>query len=414
MATKTFDFARADGQLLSGRLDLPDGPIRGFALFAHCFTCTKYSLASVRIARALAARGIGVLRFDFAGLGESGGDFAETSFSANVADLVAAADAMAAAGFAPALLIGHSLGGTATLAAAGALPSVRAVATIAAPFEPGHVRRVLGSAVAAIEAEGEAEVRLDNRPFTFRKAFLEDLATHDPGARIGALGRPLLVIHSPDDEVVEIDNASSIFAAAHHPKSFAALEGADHLLTRKDDAERAAALVAAWAGPYLAADPVAPVEEEDGVVVEEKREGGLRTRVSAGGISFYADEPVEAGGLGSGPNPYDLLSAALGACTAMTLRLYADRKAWPLDGVRVAVRHARTGDAPADLFTSEIRLDGALDDAQRARLLEIADHCPVHRTLVAESRVETLVDESTDGLIAGPLAAPRARSGMPR
>ena len=410
MATRKFHFTGSKGHPLSGRLDLPAGPIRGFALFAHCFTCTASSLAAVHVARALAARGIGVLRFDFSGLGESDGDFAESTFSTNVGDLVAAAEAMAAAGFAPGLLIGHSLGGTAALAAAGKLPGVRGVATIGAPFEPGHVKRELEPVLDRIEAEGEAEIRLDGRPFIFRKAFVEDLAVHDPGQSIGALGRPLLILHAPRDEIVDIDNATAIFAAARHPKSFIALDGADHLLTRKDDADQAAALISAWAGPLIGAEPAPPAPADGGVVVEDRNEGGLRVRVSAGGASFVADEPVEAGGLGSGPNPYDLLGAALGACTAMTLRLYAGRKGWPLDGVRVAVRHDPTQSAPSDLFTREIRLDGALDEAQRARLLQIAEHCPVHRTLTAGARIETL----EAGLSPAPRASPPARSGTLR
>lgn len=406
MTTRKFDFTGKDGRLLSGRLDLPDGPIRAFALFAHCFTCSKSSLASVRIARALAARGIGVLRFDFTGLGESGGDFADTNFSTNVGDLIAAAEAMAAAGFGPDLLIGHSLGGAAALAAAAALPGVRAVATIGAPFEASHVRHVLGTALERIEAEGEAELRLDGRPFTFRKAFIDDLAVHDQEARIAALARPLLVLHSPQDEIIDIENASSIFAAARHPKSFVALDGADHLLTRKEDAEAAAALISAWAGPLVGEEPAAPAED-DGVVVEERKEGGLRVRVRAGGVRFVADEPVAAGGLGSGPDPYDLLGAALGACTAMTLRLYADRKGLPLDGVDVAVAHAKHDGSPPDLFVREIALKGALDEAQRARLMEIANRCPVHRTLTAGARIETAINP-------GPPASLRARSGTLR
>ena len=409
MTTKIFDFTGKGGQRLSGRLDVPDGPIRAFALFAHCFTCSKSSLASVRIARALATHGIGVLRFDFAGLGESGGDFADTTFSANVGDLVAAAEAMTSAGFGPTLLIGHSLGGAAALAAAGALPAVRAIATIGAPLEPGHVKHALGPALGTIEAGGEAEVTLDGRRFTFRKSFVEDLAGHDQAARIGGLARPLFILHSPQDEIVDVENASSIFAAAHHPKSFVALDGADHLLTRKEDAEQAAALISAWSGPIVGAEPErAP--EEDGVVVEERKEGGLRVRVRAGGASFVADEPVEAGGLGSGPNPYDLLGAALGACTAMTLRLYAGRKGLPLDGVGVSVRHDRTAGAPSDLFTREIRLDGALDELQRTRLMEIAERCPVHRTLTAGARIETL----DAGFSPVPRASSQARPGTPR
>ena len=410
MSTRIFDFPGHDGQTLSGRLDLPDGPIRAFALFAHCFTCSKSSLASVRIARGLAARGIAVLRFDFTGLGESGGDFADTGVRANVGDIIAAAAAMRAAGHPATLLIGHSFGGAAALAAAGLLREVRAVATIAAPFEPRHVTNALGTAVERILADGEAEALLDGRPFTFRKAFLDDLADHNQAARVAALARPLLVLHAPGDDTVDVENAERIFAAAGHPKSFVSLDGADHLLTRREDTDHVAALISAWADPYVEGETVSPESEYRGVVVEDRREGGLRVRVSAGGVQFVADEPAEVGGLGSGPNPYDLLGAALGACTAMTLRLYADRKGLPLDGVRVEVGHAKDGGAPADLFVRGIELKGDLDAAQRARLMEIADKCPVHRTLTTGSRIETeMVDFSPV-----PSATPRAQPGTPR
>lgn len=394
MPTRAFDFTGGDGQILAGRLDVPDGPMRAYVLFAHCFTCTKNSIAAVRIARALTAQGFGVLRFDFTGLGQSGGAFADSSFSSNVRDLLAAGAAMDTAGIAPALLVGHSLGGAAVLAAAGDLPSVEAVTTIAAPFDVAHVKRLFdAAALSRLEAEGEAIVTLGGRPFTVRRGFLDDLAAHDQGARINALKKPLLILHSPGDAVVEIDNASRIFLAARHPKSFVSLDGADHLLTRPRDADYVADVIAAWASRYLAPDvPLRSEAQSGSVVVEETGEGGFQVEVRAGGARFLADEPVEVGGLGSGPTPYDLLSAGLGACTAMTLRLYARGKNLPLDRVRVSVGHRKDKETPPDIFVRKVQVTGSLNEEQRKRLLEIAERCPVHRTLTGGARIETAPD----------------------
>lgn len=390
MNGQAFDFTGADGQKLSGRLDLPEQRTQAFALLAHCFTCTKNSVAAVRIARALSLAGIGVLRFDFTGLGQSEGDFADTTFSANVQDLVAAAHAMQARGIPPALLIGHSLGGAAVLAAASQLPLVRAVATIAAPFDVAHVKRLLGDGLQALETQGEAQVRLGGRPFTLRRSFVDDLQGHDQKQRIAQLRRALLVMHAPGDAIVGIENATSIFLAARHPKSFVSLDNADHLLTRAADAEYAAQVIAAWASRYVGAvRPLRAGSDKGQVTVEETGQGVLQVEVSAGGARFLADEPVEVGGLGSGPTPYDLLCAALGACTAMTLRLYARKKGWPLANVRVSVGHARSDAASFDTFVREITLAGDLTSEQRAKLIEMAGRCPVHLTLERGARVET-------------------------
>jgi uncharacterized OsmC-like protein/pimeloyl-ACP methyl ester carboxylesterase len=389
--TQAFDFMGSDGQALSGRLDLPDGMVSAYALFAHCFTCTKNSLAAVRIARALTAKGIGVLRFDFTGLGQSGGAFGDSSFSGNVRDLASAVEAMSSAGFAPALLIGHSLGGAAVLAAAPALPSIKAVAVIGAPFDVQHVTKLFGSGLEEILAKGEAEVNLGGRPFRMRRSFIDDLRLHDQRAQIAALRRPLLILHAPTDEIVGIDNASAIFGTARHPKSFVSLDHADHLLTRQSDAEYAADVIAAWSSRYVAAPaPLRSATQDGRVTVTETGAGGFQVEVRAGRASFLADEPVEVGGLGSGPTPYDLISAALAACTAMTLRMYARQNNWPLEQISVAVGHSRATDqTPADRFTREITLAGPLDAAQKTRLLDIADRCPVHRTLRSGARIET-------------------------
>jgi uncharacterized OsmC-like protein/alpha/beta superfamily hydrolase len=392
LPTQVFDFDGGSHRL-SGRVELPEGTPRGWALFAHCFTCGKDQLVAMRIARALAAIGIGTLRFDFAGIGASEGTLAGSSFAADRRDLIAAAEAMAGAGRAPSLLIGHSLGGAAALAAAGDMPSIKAIATIAAPFDVAHVLRHFdGKTIDAIERDGEADVMLAGRTFRIGKPFLDDLRRHDQGARIVALHRPLMVLHAPFDEVVDIENATRIFLAARHPKSFVSLDKADHLLTGAGEAEHAAQLIAAWAAPYLPRPEPTRDEGDADVVAEETGAGRFQVAIQAGGIRFLADEPAAVGGLGSGPTPYDLLSAGLAACTTMTLRLYANQKGWEIGRIRTAVGHAkRKSETPADLFTRRIDFDGAVDAEQRVRLLEIADRCPVHRTLESTAKVETSI-----------------------
>ena len=390
MRNELFEFEGEQGSRLIGKLDLPDGPPHSHALFAHCFTCTKESLAAVRIGRALAGQGIGVLRFDFTGLGQSGGDFADSTFSGSVKDVLAAARAMRNASIEPALLIGHSLGGAAVLAAAADLPNVKAIATIGAPFDVQHVRRLFGEDLQTLLEQGEAEVKLGGRPFKMRRSFIDDLGAHDQGQRIGGLRRALLVLHAPMDRTVDIDNAAQIFQAARHPKSFVSLDDADHLLTRSADSAYAAEVISAWATRYVGMPPPRSASEPGEVVVEEIGEGNFQVEVLAGGVRFLADEPVEVGGLGSGPTPYDLLCAALGACTAMTVRMYARRKEWPLRRVRVCVGHARTKEEdPPDGFLREVALEGDLTDEQRSRLIEIAERCPVHASLKQGARVST-------------------------
>lgn len=397
-------FPGALGTQLAARLDLPQNAPVAYALFAHCFTCSKDSLAASRVSAALTARGIAVLRFDFTGLGGSEGEFANTNFSSNLGDLVAAAAWLREHHAAPKLLIGHSLGGAAVLAAAAEIPEATAIATIAAPYEAAHVRDLLAPAVPQIDAAGEAEVDLAGRKFTIKKQFLDDLATRNSREAIANLRKALLIFHSPHDTTVSIDNASQIFMAARHPKSFVSLDNADHLLTRKDDAAYVAAVLAAWASRYIGAPAAgearAAAPGEPGVVtVVETRAGKFTQEIRVGNHHLRADEPVSAGGTDTGPSPYDLLLAALGACTSMTLRLYADLKQLPLDKVTVRLKHDKvhaqdcaeceTREGKIDRIDRELEIEGALDDAQRAKLLEIANKCPVHRTLHSEVWIPT-------------------------
>ncbi|MEZ5669274.1 MAG: alpha/beta fold hydrolase [Alphaproteobacteria bacterium] len=400
-------FLGALGEPLAARLDLPAGPPRAFAVFAHCFTCSKDIFAAARIAAGLTEAGYGVLRFDFTGLGASAGDFANTNYSSNVDDLVAAADWLRANHAAPTLLVGHSLGGAAVLVAATRIAEVRAVATIGAPADPAHVTRALGDAVADIEAEGEAKVEIAGRAFRIRRQFVDDLRNQDQLRAIRALKAALMVMHAPRDEIVGIENARMIFEAAHHPKSFVSLDTADHLLTDRADAVYVARVLAAWAERYVEAAAVAAgAAEEDagGVLVSETGLGRFQQAIAVGPHRLTADEPRAAGGDDSGPSPYDLLSAALGACTAMTLRMYAGHKQLPLDHVAVRVVHDRihaedcatceTREGKVDRFVRTIALQGDLDDAQTARMLQIADRCPVHQTLHREVLVETALADA--------------------
>jgi putative redox protein len=407
MPFEKITFAGHGGDALAARFDLPDGPVKAVALFAHCFTCSKDIPAARRIAARLAGLGIAVLRFDFTGLGHSQGEFANTHFSSNVGDLVAAARHLEGLGKAPALLIGHSLGGAAVLAAAADIPSAKAVVTIGAPADPSHVIHNFGAKIEEIRAAGEAQVSLAGWSFTIRRAFLDDVSAARLMPAIAGLKRALLVLHGPRDQTVGIENAGEIFLAAKHPKSFVTLDDADHLLSRAEDAEYAAEVIAAWARRYLDLkdDPARPGAPEGIVRVSEADPAGFLQDVAVGPKHhLLADEPAASGGTDAGPGPYQLLSAGLGACTSMTVRMYARRKGWPLEHVAVDISHDKLhaqdcADCPdktakIDVFQRVIRLDGPLDADQRARLLAIADRCPVHRTLEGTIRVETVLVEA--------------------
>nr|WP_313427272.1 OsmC family protein [Brevundimonas diminuta] len=393
MATSVFTFDGVNGHQITGRLEAPETTPRGWAVFAHCFTCGKDNRAAVHISRALARSGIGVLRFDFAGSGPGDQPAETANFAADVGDLSAAVKAMAAAGMPPSLLVGHSLGGAAALVAAPNLPEIAAVATLAAPADVHHLLGLFAPEdLDAVRRDGETVVTLAERPLVIRRDFIEAIDGVHVETAVAALRRPLLVMHSARDDVVGIDHASRIFRAAHHPKSFISLHTADHLLAEVADAQYAAAMIAAWANRYmpLLTDDLPQVEVAAGVSATETLAGKFQLTVRSGEHALLADEPASVGGLGSGLSPYELVSAGLAACTVMTMRLYANRKGWPLERASTTVEHAKVSDMmPPDRFTRTITLEGPLDDEQRARILEIADRCPVDLTLVRGSDVQT-------------------------
>ncbi|MEM7245901.1 MAG: bifunctional alpha/beta hydrolase/OsmC family protein [Acidobacteriota bacterium] len=400
--SERFDFDNGRGQTLAARLEHPAGEPRGVALFAHCFTCSKDLGAVRRISKGLRDRGIAVLRFDFTGLGNSEGDFAQETFSGNVEDLVAAAAALRERGLGPGLLIGHSLGGAAVLVAAGRIPEVKAVATIGAPSDPAHVTHLLSGAIDDIEEHGEARVSIGGRDFAVRRELLDDLEEQNLAPLLRRLDAALLILHSPQDEIVDIDHAARLYAMARHPKSFLSLDGADHLLSRPADAEHVASMLASWSARHLETSDddasTAPAPAEPGEVVIGSRPGhDFLVDGRAGAHVLIGDEPTSVGGEDLGPTPYDHLLAALGSCTTMTLGMYARRKGWPLERSVVRLKHGRvhagdcddceTGEGRVDEITGTIELFGPLDAKQRERLLEIAHRCPVHRTLTSETKI---------------------------
>lgn len=406
MKFQNLEFSNARGETLAARLDLPvDERPTAYAIFAHCFTCTKNIKAIHNISTSLTRKGIAVLRFDFTGLGESEGDFSDTNFSSNVADLIEAARFLEKDFEPPKILIGHSFGGTASIQAATQVPSVVAVVTIGSPADTIHLKNLLGPAGRKIEALGEAEILLAGRPFKIKKQFIEDLETARVEQSLKNLKRALLILHSPLDETVGIENAARLFQGALHPKSFISLDQADHLLTNPKDSGYAGAIIAEWAQKYIGTTPIRAGQQESSGnrVVARIGSSGYTTEILTNGHSLLADEPLAVGGMNLGPTPYDYLVASLGACTAMTLRMYADHKKLDLEAVAVSLKHRKihskdchscdTKSGKLDLIEREIEILGPLDAAQKKRMLEIADRCPVHRTLTSEIRIESKLKE---------------------
>ncbi len=400
MPHKKITFENQRGQALSGILDLPATAPVAYALFAHCFTCSKNLKAASHVARALTDAGIAVLRFDFTGLGQSEGEFSDTNFSSNVDDLLAAVSYLEQEHEAPAILVGHSLGGTAVLQAAANVDSAVAVVTIGSPSEPAHVARMFTGSEDTLRDRGEATVNLGGRPFLMKQQFLDDLEKQDLRSSIGSLRKALLIMHAPLDDVVDIDNASALFAAAKHPKSFVSLDTADHLLSREADSQYAGRVLASWASRYLPESKGSEaLPAADAAVVAITSAGGFRTDVRLGDHAIVADEPLAVGGTGLGPTPYDLLSAALATCTSMTLLMYARHKKLKFESATVRVEHDKihardcedceSGTGKIDEFRRTISLEGDLSDAERKRMLEIADRCPVHLTLHGETKVRS-------------------------
>ncbi|MEQ3656015.1 MAG: bifunctional alpha/beta hydrolase/OsmC family protein [Dokdonia sp.] len=401
MKSSKINFVNAQGEMLSGRLDLPaNQDPHNFAIFAHCFTCTKDFSAVRNVSKALASEGFGVLRFDFTGLGDSDGDFADTNFSSNVADLLSAADFLASEYKAPTLIVGHSLGGAAAIFAGGLIKTIKAIATIGAPSNPVHVQKQLGQKLEVIESQGAATVTLAGRDFLFKKQFIDDLKSNSCVEAASKLDKALLIMHSPQDATVSIKNAEEIYHAAHHPKSFVTLDGSEHLLISKETASYVGRIVAGWAERYIETPTLEKISTIHQVAASLDADDGFTTVMKLGNHYIKADEPVRVGGNDYGPTPYELVAAGLSACTAMTIQMYAKRKGWHIDNVEVHTSYSKTHavdcehceedtSAKIDTFNRAIKFTADLDDKQIDRLLQIADKCPVHKTLHSQTQVIT-------------------------
>jgi putative redox protein len=400
LETKRITFTNADGLKLSARLELPMSvPPAHYAIFAHCFTCGKGIKAATVISRKLTQAGFGVLRFDFTGLGQSEGSFEETNFTSNISDISSAAAYLSENYTAPKLLVGHSLGGTAVLHAAAEIESIEAVCTIGAPAEAVHVMHHIEGNREEIMENGKALVNIGGRPFNVGAKFITDLEQHSTSSLLHRFRKAILIMHSPQDTIVGIDNAAAIYQAARHPKSFISLDGVDHLLQNDADSEYVAQIIGVWISRYITLPAKPAIETKENVAVQLGSDG-YTTEIVAGEHRLLADEPKEIGGNNMGPTPYQLLNAALGACTAMTLKMYAERKKWPLEKVTVHLSHSHSYVTDAsnpeskgskvDAFSRTVEIKGDLDDGMRSKLLEIANKCPVHRTLTeTEVKIET-------------------------
>ena len=400
MHTESLTFTNRDGRQLAGELDLAQGREKACAVFAHCFTCGKDLASHRRISRALTENGFSVLRFDTTGVGESEGAFAEKTFSTNVTDLLSAMDVLADKRQEPQLLVGHSLGGAACVFAAAERPSVNALATVATPDDLTHLKTRLPDAMDEVKTNGSTTINLGGSDIELGRPFVESLEEADLSKQLREINCPLLILHSPEDRVVGIESAAKLYRAARHPKSFICIDGADHLLSGQEDPRFAGRTIGLWAERYVQVDEPADERKDRGTVTVHTGRDQYYTELTAGPHELVADEPTSSGGTDRGPTPYEFLASGLGACTSMTLRMYADRKEWPLEGVTVELKHERihaedcerceTEEGQVDHITRTVKLEGDLTEEQRKRLIEIAEKCPVHRTLTSETVVETV------------------------
>jgi putative redox protein len=391
-----------NGLALQAHLELPANQKPNYyAIFAHCFTCSSTLSAVKNISRALTSHGFGVLRFDFTGLGKSEGEFADSHFSANVADLIAVSDYMQLHYKAPSLLVGHSLGGAAVITAGAELENIKAIATIGAPSSVDHVTHLFSHGINEVKEKGEAQVHIGGRPFTINKDFIENFDKTDLPAIVKNLRKPILVMHSPTDTIVGIKNAEEIYHNAHHPKSFITLDGADHLLSNSKDSVYAGNMIGTWAQRYFETVENEMLETKGEQLVGHLNllEDNFTTTIQTKNHNLIADEPASIGGDDFGPSPYDYLSAGLAACTVMTLKMYAQRKKWDLQEVFVYITYSKKHsddlmievDTPTrfDHLQKKLKFIGNLDDKQKQRLKEIASKCPVHKTLQSEVLIDT-------------------------
>ncbi|MGM0636282.1 MAG: alpha/beta fold hydrolase [Bacteroidota bacterium] len=408
MEQKKITFKNKKGETLAGKIFLPvDRKPHSYAIFAHCFTCSKNLKTVKNISNGLTEEGYAVLGFDFTGLGESEGDFSETDFSHDIEDLIQAADYLKENYQPPNLIIGHSLGGTASIYAAKEIESIKAFVCIASPYQPKHVKHLFKADMDQIEKDGEAEVDVGGRNFKIKKSFLDDLEERSKENFLADIKKSFLVLHSPQDKIVAIENAEKLYKDAKHPKSFISLDGANHLLTDKQDSLYAGKVIAGWAMRYLDIELNQPkIKSNHAVVAHLNQHDNFTTEMKLGNHYAKADEPKDVGGSDFGPNPYELVAGGLAACTAMTLQLYAKRKEWNLTDVEVHINHSKehkkdsrsTTEKDAknpklDQFERKIKLKGDLDEKQKKRLLEIANKCPVHRTLHSEVEVKTSLEK---------------------
>ena len=404
MNIQKVSFSNKDEEQLAGRLELPlNQKPHNFVIFAHCFTCTKNLTAVKNVGRSLTDAGFGVLRFDFTGLGESEGDFENTNFSGNVEDLIEAADFLEKNYMAPTLIIGHSLGGAAAIFAASKIKSIKAVAVINSPSDPSHIMHLLKDSTQEINKHGKAKVNLGGIDFTIKKQFLDDLENKSLIDVVSNFGKALLILHSPQDTTVSIKNAEDIYKAAYHPKSFISLEGADHLLSKKEDSQYVGQVIAGWASRYVEIPPAEEIKSKSKVAASLDGDDKFTTNLKLGDHYFIADEPTNFGGNNYGPSPYEFLSAGLAACTVMTIQMYARRKKWEVENVTCNINyskdhaidcaHCEDNAAKIDNFTREIKLTGNLSEEQKNKLLEIADKCPVHKTLHSKTQIITKLIE---------------------